>query len=133
MLDPNELVAVDLGERERFLLRCGIVQWGGPARCTEEMAVALGFGGVRELLADTDRLVVALETARPLSRRDWLRVLVATEVVFASDTLGAGTDWSITTGLSDDESIRLLRSVQRTLTRHVAGLVGDGFGTIDNR
>lgn len=128
-VDPNELIYVDLNERERFLLRCGMVEWGGPARCTEEMAVALGFASVQSLFDDTDRLIRALDSKQPLSRLDWLRVLLATEVVFASNTLGSGADWSITTGLPDDETIQLLRAVQRTLTGKVVGLVGHGFGT----
>jgi hypothetical protein len=129
IVDPSELISVALSERERFLLRCGIVEWGGPARCTEEMAVALGFGSVQSLLDETDRLVRALDSGQPLSRLDWLRVLLATEVVFASNTLGSGTDWSTTTGLADDETIQLLRAVQRTLTGKVVGLIGQGFGT----
>jgi hypothetical protein len=32
---------------------------------------------------------------QPLSRRDWRRALIATEIVFASDVFGAGWDWSI--------------------------------------
>ena len=91
--------------------------------------MAIGFPSVQALFDETDRLVDALDSERPLSRLDWLRVLLATEVVFASDTLGSGTDWSITTGLSDDETTRLLRSVQRKLTGRVGGLVGAGLGT----
>jgi hypothetical protein len=132
-VDPNELIAVELSDDERYLLRCGLVEWGGPARCTEEMAVALGFAGVADLFGQTDRLIAMLAADKPLSRIDWLRILLATEVVFASNTLGSGIDWSITTGLSDEETIRLLRSVQRTLAGEVIGLVGRGFGTRPDR
>jgi hypothetical protein len=125
----NELISVSLSERERLLLRSGIVEWGGPARCTDEMAVAIGFASLQELFDDSPRLVRAVDEGEPLSRLDWLRVLVATEVVFASDVVGSGTDWSVTTGFSDAETIQLLRSVQRTLTSEVASLVGNGFGT----
>jgi hypothetical protein len=52
-----------------------------------------------------------------LSRDDWRRVLLATEVVFASDVFGSGLDWSTTTGFSDADSISLLRSIQRKMPR----------------
>lgn len=52
--------------------------------------------------------------------------LLATEIVFASDVIGAGLDWIHTTGLSDGESIALLRSVQRKVPK--AGVLG----TLDN-
>ena len=40
---------------------------------------------------------------------------VLTELVFASDLVGSGVDWATTTGFNDDETIRLLRSIQRKL------------------
>lgn len=101
-----------LTDSERRLLRAGLLEWGGPARCTDDMAVAMGFESVDDLFAEGDRIRQALEKREPLSRTDWIRTLLATEVVFASNVLGSGHDWSITTGLSDQESVVLLRSVQ---------------------
>jgi hypothetical protein len=49
---------------------------------------------------------------QPLSRADWRRALLATEIVFASDVVGSGLDWSITTGLADEDTIGLLRAMQ---------------------
>jgi hypothetical protein len=49
---------------------------------------------------------------RALTPEDWRRALLATEIVFASDVVGAGTDWPITTGLSDQETITILRVIQ---------------------
>jgi hypothetical protein len=76
------------------------------------MAVAMGFESVDDLFAQGDRIRQALGERRPLTRRDWIRTLLATEIVFASNVLGSGHDWSITTGMSDQESVVLLRSVQ---------------------
>ncbi len=42
---------------------------------------------------------------------------MSTEVVFASDVVGSGLDWPITTGITDEETIRLLRGLQRKLPR----------------
>jgi hypothetical protein len=77
----------------------------------------MGFDGVEGLQVDGRRLSQSIRAGQPLSRKDWRRALVATEVVFASDVFGSGVDWSITTGLSDEETIRILRSLQRKIAR----------------
>jgi hypothetical protein len=128
-MKPEDLLDVALTPSERTVLRHGMIEWGGPARCTEEMAVAMGFDGVQHLFEETDRLVMAIDRKEQFTRRDWLRVLLATEIVFASDAVGSGRDWSTTTGLTDLKTIRLLRSIQRKLTGEVRGLLGDGVGT----
>jgi len=111
--DP--LFDLPLTDAERHLLWAGLVEWGGPARCTDELAVAMGFGSVADLFAQGDRIERALKDREPLTRDDWVRTLLATEIVFASNVVGSGHDWSITTGMSDEESIRLLRSVQERI------------------
>jgi hypothetical protein len=128
-MKPEDLIDVALTPSERTVLRHGLIEWGGPASCTEEMAVAMGFDGVQHLFDETDRLVTAIDRRVQLSRRDWLRVLLAAEIVFASNAIGSGSDWSITTGLSDLKTIRLLRSIQGKLTGEVRGLLGNGVGT----
>jgi hypothetical protein len=50
-----------------------------------------------------------------LTRRDWTRALVATELVWASDVFGSGLDAVSTWGYSDAEGVVLLRSIQRKL------------------
>jgi hypothetical protein len=97
---------------ERHLLWAGLAEWGGPARCTDDLAVGMGFESVEDLFAQADRITPRLRERQPLTRRDWIRTLLATEIVFASNTVGSGHDWSITTGISDEETVRLLRSVQ---------------------
>lgn len=41
------------------------------------------------------------------------------EIVFASDVFGSGIDWSTTVGRTDEETIRILRSLQRKIARSV--------------
>jgi len=41
--------------------------------------------------------------------------LLATEIVFASNVMGSGTDWTDTTGLDDIRSIQVLWGLQRKL------------------
>lgn len=112
MPESDELVDVALSDDERFLLDRGLVEWGGPARCTEAMAIAIGFSGVADLLTEGYRIADDLSNRRPLSRTDWTRALLATEVVFASDVLGSGHDWEADTDLDDAATIGVLRSVQ---------------------
>jgi hypothetical protein len=111
------MMALDLDEDERYVMRCGLVEWGGPARCTEEMARAMGFESISNLFSERHRLIPMIERGDPLSVNDWLKVLVATEVVFASNVVGSGLDWPITTGVSDAETIGHLRSIQQKLGR----------------
>lgn len=112
-----ELVGVDLTDDERALLASGLREWGGPATPTDDIANLLGFTNVQALHDERPLIARIIGSGEPLAAADWRRALLATEVVFASDLIGSGADWSATTGLTDDESIRLLRSVQRTLGR----------------
>lgn len=114
-VEPDDILSPELTDAERQFLRWGVIEWGGPARCTEEMAVAMGFSGVQDLFDSTDRLTEAIKHQIPLKAADWLRVLLCTEIVFASNAIGSGRVWSITSGLSDVESITLLRSIQLKL------------------
>jgi hypothetical protein len=123
----NDALDVPLGDDERHVLWAGLVEWGGPARCTEEMAVAMGFKNVADLLDTGYRIADAIKAKQSLSQLDWVRALLATEVVFASDVMGSGGDWSITTGVSDEDTIRHLRSLQRKIPR--AGVLGVAFGS----
>jgi len=127
-MEPGEMLSPDLTDDERRLLWCGLSEWGGPARCTDEMAVAMGFHSVQDLFDSGKRLRSAINSGEPLAASEWLRVLLATEIVFASNGIGSGLDWSITTGMSDEESLTLLRSVQRKLGG-VGNLLGLAFGT----
>ena len=122
------MLSPDLTDEERRLLWSGLSEWGGPARCTDEMAVAMGFRNVQDLFDSGKRLRSAINSGEPLAASDWLRVLLATEIVFASNTIGSGRDWSITTGLSDEDSLLMLRSIQSKLGG-LGNLLGVAFGT----
>ena len=116
----SRLIAVDLTKGERELLARGLAEWGGPASATEALARAMGFESSEDLEREGRELGYALRREDHLTREDWRRTLLATEIVFASDVFGAGTDWSITTGLSDEETIKVLRSIQRKFSRTVS-------------
>jgi hypothetical protein len=56
MADASEIVAFVLTDEERLLLQCGLVACGGPASCSDAMAVAMGFASVRDLFSESDCL-----------------------------------------------------------------------------
>lgn len=115
MHDPDEAVTVDLSAAERSMLASGLAEWDGPGHCTDEMARAMGFADASDLLREGRRLEGDLAEGRALSRRDWTRALLATEIAFASDVMGSGVKWPTTTGLDEVESLRKLRAIQRQL------------------
>ncbi|MBM7437346.1 hypothetical protein [Streptomyces sp. HB132] len=118
-----------LNDEESRLLQLGLMEWCGPARCTEEFAVAMGFDGVQDLSDRGMSIRSALAGEEALDPMDWARALLATELAFASDVVGSGYEWSTTTGWPDDTTVRVLRSVQLKLIRTVAPLIGRGLGT----
>ena len=120
---------MDLTDEEWAVLRAGLVEWGGPARVTEEFAVAIGFRSQADLFAQADRIIEDLQAHRPLYPVDWARTVLATEIVFISDLIGSGRDWSITTGFTDADTLRIIREIQRKLPRAVVCLIGSSIGT----
>ncbi len=88
-----------------------------PARPTHEFAIAMGFTSVDRLASEAWVLWKRIESDSALSSEDWCRVLLAAEVVFASDVVGSGLDRPITSGITDEESIAVLRGLQRKLPR----------------
>jgi len=128
-LRPGDMLAVSLSDQEALVLRCGLGEWSGPGSCTEEMAQALGFSGTDELWNEGERLMDLLQEGAAMRRVDWLRVVLSTEVVFMSAMMGSGLDWCITTGLSDFETMVLLRGIQAKLVGELRPLIGRGFGT----
>lgn len=115
------MIAIDLTDEERRVLWLGVYQWEGPAMCTEALAMAMGFTSKADLLAQRDRLRDAIKDGHSLELWDWARALVLAEIAFGSDVFGAGIDWRITTGLSDVDTIQIIRDLQRKLTKLGAG------------
>ena len=110
---------IELSDEERELLIRGLGEWGGPARCTEALAVAMDFGSVGDLISNVARISRALADREPLPRSDWRRALFATEIAFASDVVGSGVEWATTTGLSDESTVRVLRGLQRKIAGRI--------------
>jgi hypothetical protein len=110
-------VPVLLDDRERSFLRAALLDWGGPADPTDALALAMGFTSADNLADEAWALWERIEAGEALATEDWRRVLLAAEIVFVSDVVGSGLDWQITSDFSDEESIALLRGLQRKLPR----------------
>jgi hypothetical protein len=98
-------VAFELSDIERAVLKAGLLEWTGPARVAQELAFAVGFRDRADLFSESYRIIDQLERREPLTSLDWARTLLATEIVFASNLVDSGREWSITTGFSDVETI----------------------------
>jgi hypothetical protein len=59
----SELLSVD----QIALLRRALGEWGGPAHCSDEMAVGMGFAGAQDLYDRCDGLRAALRDDIPLT------------------------------------------------------------------
>jgi len=114
-----ERVDLELTKDERAILACGLIEWGGPASGTDEIARLIGFRDLSSLYEDGSRIADSIRGGHALSADDWRRALLATELVFASDLIGSGIDWEVTTGFGDERTIRLLRNAQRKLAHIV--------------
>lgn len=111
LLEPDEI----------GLLVRGLLEWGGPAHANDDLARAMGFAGAEDFERRRGSLRSALQDDSPITSADWARILLATEIVFASDLMGSGTEWRTTTGMTDEETITLLRAVQRKLGKVLRG------------
>jgi hypothetical protein len=126
-MQNSNLVKYALSPDEQQVLIRGVLEWGGSAQPTEEIALAMGFSGIVDLYDRRAYFLDALYESRALSRVDWVRVLLMTEVSFSSNVLGSGRDWTIVTGISDARTIELLRQIQSKIS--FAGIIGTEFGT----
>ncbi|MFF2923812.1 hypothetical protein ACFVTP_15635 [Streptomyces celluloflavus] len=124
MPERDVAASEQLAEGEIELLRRALLEWGGPARCSDQLAVGMGFAGAQDLIDQCRRLRGALGEDLQLAPVDWARILLAVEIVFVSDLAGSGYEWSTTTGRGDESTIRMLRSIQRKLARTVRPYYG---------
>lgn len=110
-------MSIDLASLERSLLTQGVLQWLGPARTTTAFARALGFRDVPHLVEEATNLHDSLRAERALTRVEWTQALLLTELAWSSDEVGAATDWDAVTDFTDEDTLPVLRRVQRAL-RH---------------
>ncbi|MEV6348921.1 DUF2716 domain-containing protein [Actinoplanes sp. NPDC051851] len=99
---------MEISPAQRRLLSSGVREWLLPTR-RPEGARLLGTGDVP---AWARRVADALDAGEDLPAADWPRALLATELAFASSSLGFAIDWPDDTGYPDLAAIRVLREIQ---------------------
>lgn len=109
----GELAHVDLSDDERRLLLAGLMEFGGPAAGAPALAPLVGAATIDDFYQLTDRLSAAIKKQEALSDLDWARALVLTEICWASDILGAASEFG--TNMPDGVALPALRSLQRKL------------------
>jgi hypothetical protein len=114
-IGPEDLVTVDLPGDQRGLLIEALTEWGGPTRPTDTLARAMGFADREAIHREGTRIRSALREHQPMTKRDRARALVATEFVFASYYYGAAGDWEVVTTWTDEQTLPVLRGLQRSL------------------
>lgn len=113
-MTPSEAKFFDLTDDERLLLLSGLMEYGGPAYGAPLVAPIVGAASKDDFSRLTDRLYAAIEDGRALSDLDWARALVLTEICWASNLLGAASDFG--TNMSDGRALAALRSLQRKMS-----------------
>jgi hypothetical protein len=111
---------LDLTKEERLLMRMGLLMWLGPISMTDPIAECVGFEGARAFKAALTRLMDGVPDEASdagMTFGDWDSALKSVEIAFGSVALGGATEWKIVTGLQDDYSFGLLRSIQRKYLR----------------
>jgi hypothetical protein len=112
-MNPSDVVSVELTDDERLLLVSGLIEWGGPARGAAVIAPLVGAASVDDFFQLTGHLENAIRSRQPLSNLDWARALALTEICWASDLLGAASEFG--PNMSDERALAALRSLQRKL------------------
>lgn len=115
-MTESSLITIDLTERERDFISRALYEWHGPAAWKPLPIEVLGLSDWDEFDQLTDRLENAVKRGDPLADLDWTRALFLTEVSWASSLVGSGLDFSIVTGVDDNEAITVLRSIQRKIS-----------------
>lgn len=124
-----DLVAIDLTDDERYFMWWALGHWGGCASDAPLPVNLLGFTGWDEFDALTDRLATAIKHGEPLLDLDWARALLLTEISFGSDLIGAGVEFEMACRFTDQDGLKLLRSLQRKIGSHErAALLFPGAG-----
>jgi hypothetical protein len=105
-------LSVKLTDDERSLLRDGLVHWSGPAKLSAGIAALFELESIEVLQHTFDEIDELLVANSTLDRSQLRTAILATELMFASDMVGAGVEWETVTGRSDAETLKLLRPLQ---------------------
>lgn len=116
-ISPQRPIWYRLTEAERTLLLRGLECWGGPTAPSRGLLLDLGYDSAAMAYGSFERFARDIRADRAMPAADWSRALLATEIAFGSDIVGAGLDWAVYTGLPDESVIPVLRELQLRLGR----------------
>jgi hypothetical protein len=127
--DGIDMVAIRLTPDEQHYIETALIQWRWLATGFPLPIKALGLAEDWSQFDElVDRLRAAIAAKEPLSDLDWARALFLTEISWASDLVGAGVEFRYN-GISDEEAVKLLRSIQRKISsRYRADLLFPNAG-----
>jgi hypothetical protein len=117
-MSRNDLEAIELTDDEQRFLKWGMAAWHGACHPPLLMRQALGFREYADIFPWTDEKLHSIGPVTEMSRADWTKLMTLAEIGFASDTIGAGREWSVVSGMPDREALPLMRAIQAKL-RHV--------------
>lgn len=111
---PSEVgLALDEGELRLLIAATGV--WFGAATPSDLQARAMGFRDLDDLRDHGTSFHERLAPESSFSPLEWTQLLMMAELGFASDIQGAGWEWSVITGIQDEEAIGILRRLQHHL------------------
>jgi hypothetical protein len=124
------MVAIALTPEEQHFVCSALIQWSSVATGSPLPIKALGIAEDWPQFDElVDRLRAAITAKEPLSDLDWARALFLAEVSWASNLVAAGLDFALVTSISDEEAVKLLRSIQRKISsRYRADLLFPNAG-----
>ena len=114
-MDEPKLHRVELSPDQLQMLKASIYVWSGAAHPSALLVRAMGFSDLDDLLLTGEGLNLKLDRKSPLTPREWTELVMRAEVAFGSDIQGAGTEWSMISGLSDSSTLRALRDLQKAI------------------
>jgi hypothetical protein len=113
-MTPNDVVfTLDEGELRLLLAATGL--WFGAATPSDLQVRAMGFDDLSDLRDHGEDFFERLAPECSFSPLEWTQLLMMAELGFASDIQGAGWEWSVITGIRDEDAIRSLRALQHRL------------------
>jgi hypothetical protein len=118
MTEP-ELIEIDLTDDERDFMQTALTEFGGTASYKPFPIKVLGVSTEDEFDELVDRLRIAIARGYALSRLDWARAQLLTEMCWGSDMIGAGIDFQYS--YRDELAGPWMRSIQRKLRRYGVG------------
>lgn len=112
-MQVHEPYSLQLSALQRRVLSDGVFDWCGASHPTEELALALGYVGVGDMLEGCKRLAKSIDGGEPMSGPEWKVAISSAEVFFGSGLLGGADDSELTVGISPQRGVEVVGEVRR--------------------